>query len=206
MKVDLRKKPYNLNDRQIEWVENTLNSMNLDEKLSQLFFALTASREENYLKETTKKCKFGGVRYNPATAKEVFDHNKIIQAGTYELSENMDLETILNHLKNGKGEEITVLPESLARFWQMDNLLDTYNIKNIEFNVEKTRTVFELLLDTEDIYATTIENCIFNLNTPGFIISTNLIMKECEVNLELDEEERDAQNWIDTYLRKRIRS
>ena len=73
------------------------------------------------------------------------------------------------------------------------------NIKNIEFNVEKTRTVFELLLDTEDIYATTIENCIFNLNTPGFIISTNLIMKECEVNLELDEEDINDEYFQDNY-------
>ncbi len=34
--------------------------------------------------------------------------------------------------KPGKGEEITVLPESLARFWQMDNLLDTYKDKATE--------------------------------------------------------------------------
>lgn len=32
------------------------------------------------------------------------------------------------------------------------------------------------------------------------------ITQEDTHNLKLDEEERDAQNWIDTYLRKRIRS
>lgn len=36
--VDLTKKPFNLNQEAIEWIEKTINEMTLDEKIGQLFF------------------------------------------------------------------------------------------------------------------------------------------------------------------------
>lgn len=79
MKVNLTKAPYHLTPAQIDWVEKTISSMTLKEKLQQLFFILTASRDEEYLKETTVKCGFGGVRYNPGSAADILKHNQIIQ-------------------------------------------------------------------------------------------------------------------------------
>ena len=38
--VDLKAKPFYLNDAQIEWVENTIADMTLEEKLGQLFVLL----------------------------------------------------------------------------------------------------------------------------------------------------------------------
>ena len=38
--VDLRAKPFYLNEQEIRWVEDTIASMSLDEKLSQLFVLL----------------------------------------------------------------------------------------------------------------------------------------------------------------------
>ena len=49
--VDLRAKPYHLTDEDIAWVENTIASMTDEEKVGQLFFQLTASQDEDYLKE-----------------------------------------------------------------------------------------------------------------------------------------------------------
>ena len=43
--VDLKAKPYYLNDSQIEWVENTIKNMTVDEKIGQLFVHLTGSYE-----------------------------------------------------------------------------------------------------------------------------------------------------------------
>lgn len=79
MKVDLRKRPYYLEDEQIHWVEKTLSTLSVVDKISQLFTILTANKNEAYLREVTKKYKFGGVRYNPDTAQAIFHHNKIIQ-------------------------------------------------------------------------------------------------------------------------------
>lgn len=46
--VDLTKKPFNLNQEAIEWIEKTINEMTLDEKIGQLFFNMGASRSEEY--------------------------------------------------------------------------------------------------------------------------------------------------------------
>ena len=53
--VDLRAIPYNLSEEDIQWVESTIASMTAEEKVGQLFFQLTASQEEDYLKELMEK-------------------------------------------------------------------------------------------------------------------------------------------------------
>lgn len=77
--VDLKAKPYNLNQEAIQWVEDTISSMTLEEKIGQLFVNMGSSRDEEYLKEVVSKYKFGAVRYNPGTAAEVYEQNRILQ-------------------------------------------------------------------------------------------------------------------------------
>ena len=79
MKVDLTKVPYELNEEKIEWVESTLKSLTIDEKIKQLFVCLTNTKEEESLIELTKQCQFGGVRYNPLSSKDLYNHNKVLQ-------------------------------------------------------------------------------------------------------------------------------
>ena len=77
--VDLRKQPYNLDDEGIKWVEETIKSMTLEEKIGQLFINMGASRDEEYLKSVLDNYHIGGVRYNPGKAEEVYEQNKILQ-------------------------------------------------------------------------------------------------------------------------------
>ena len=77
--VNLKDKPFYLNDEQIKWVEDTINSMSLDEKIGQLFINLGANREENYLKNVVAKYHIGGARYNPGLGKDILQQNKILQ-------------------------------------------------------------------------------------------------------------------------------
>ena len=49
--VNLRAKPYFLNDADIAWVESTIASMTDEEKVGQLFWQLTAGNSEEYLKD-----------------------------------------------------------------------------------------------------------------------------------------------------------
>ena len=79
MSVDLSAKPYYLNEEQIKWVEDTIAGMSLEEKIGQLFINMGSSREEGYLKGVLDNYHIGGVRYNPGTAEEVYDQNKILQ-------------------------------------------------------------------------------------------------------------------------------
>ncbi len=77
--VDLRAKPYCLNDEDIEWVENTIASMTDEEKVGQLFFQLTASQEESYLRELMEKYHLGGCRYNAMPGAKVLEQNTVLQ-------------------------------------------------------------------------------------------------------------------------------
>lgn len=77
--VDLRAKPYHLDDEGVQWVEQTIAGMTLEEKIGQLFVNMGASRTYEYLTDVLEKYKFGAVRYNPGPAAEVHEQNRILQ-------------------------------------------------------------------------------------------------------------------------------
>ena len=77
--VNLKAKPYNLDDQGVKWVKDTIANMTIEEKIGQLFVNMGASRDEEYLKGMLDNYHIGAVRYNPATAEQVYDQNKILQ-------------------------------------------------------------------------------------------------------------------------------
>jgi len=77
--VDLRAKPYCLSDADIAWVESTIAGMSDKEKVGQLFWQLTASQEEDYLKELMEKYHLGGCRYNGMPGAKVLEQNRTLQ-------------------------------------------------------------------------------------------------------------------------------
>lgn len=77
--IDLKSKPYNLNEESIKWVKDTIKNMTIEEKIGQLFVNMGASRDEEYLKDMVNTYHIGAVRYNPGTAEEVYNQNKILQ-------------------------------------------------------------------------------------------------------------------------------
>ena len=77
--VDLKAKPYNLQEDDIRWVEETIAAMTPEEKVGQLFFQLTASQEEGYLRELMEKYHLGGCRYNPMPGAAVQQQNRTLQ-------------------------------------------------------------------------------------------------------------------------------
>ena len=79
VKVDLKAKPFNLTDSDIQWVQETINSMSTEEKIGQLFVNMGSERTEEYLTDILNNYHIGAVRYNPGKAEEVYDQNKILQ-------------------------------------------------------------------------------------------------------------------------------
>ena len=77
--INLKAKPYNLSDADIAWVQQTIAGMTDEEKVGQLFFQLTASQDEEYLKELMEKYHLGGCRYNGMPGEKVLAQNKILQ-------------------------------------------------------------------------------------------------------------------------------
>lgn len=77
--VNLKEKPYNLSDDDIQLVKEIIENMTDEEKVGQLFFQLTASQGEEYLKELVTKYHIGGARYNPMPSDKLIMQNKILQ-------------------------------------------------------------------------------------------------------------------------------
>ncbi len=80
IKVDLKKKPYSLTDEQITWVEDTIESMSLEEKIGQLFVHLTGGTDEESIKEEIDMAKMGGIRFNPKPKYDMWEMNRRFQA------------------------------------------------------------------------------------------------------------------------------
>ena len=77
--VDLRAKPFFLDDEGVRWVRQTIAGMSLEAMIGQLFFNMGSSREEDYLCMTVEKYHIGGVRYNPGPSREIRRQNLILQ-------------------------------------------------------------------------------------------------------------------------------
>lgn len=77
--VDLKARPYYLNDEDIKWVSDTIAAMSDEEKVGQLFFQLTSSHEEEHLKGLMEKYHLGGCRYNPAPGAAIAEQNRKLQ-------------------------------------------------------------------------------------------------------------------------------
>jgi len=80
--VDLKAKPYNLSEEDIKWVEETIASLTDEEKVGQLFFQLTQSKDEEYIKNLADTYHLGGYRYNPASPVDIQQQNRYIQQYT----------------------------------------------------------------------------------------------------------------------------
>lgn len=77
--VDLKAKPFCLNEEGIEWVEKTIHSMTLDEKVGQLFVQMRRSLEEEEIKKTLGTYHQGGLRWQGGNKEEVYKQNKTYQ-------------------------------------------------------------------------------------------------------------------------------
>lgn len=79
--VDLRAKPFYLNDEQIKWVEDTISDMTLDEKLGQLFVILKTAPgvDEEQIKASLAVSHQGGLRWQGGDKEMVYRQNTAFQ-------------------------------------------------------------------------------------------------------------------------------
>ncbi|MDO5533998.1 MAG: glycoside hydrolase family 3 N-terminal domain-containing protein [Propionibacteriaceae bacterium] len=73
--VDLKAKPYNLSDEDIAWVEDTIATMSIEEKIGQLFISHNRNLDVDEAQEKISTYHYGGQRYKDAgsAARDVFD-------------------------------------------------------------------------------------------------------------------------------------
>ena len=80
--VDLKAAPYNLDDAAVEWVESTIGSMTLEEKIGQLFINHNNDYSPAYLDGVLENFHVGGMRYRPGTSSAVQEHIRYAQSKT----------------------------------------------------------------------------------------------------------------------------
>ena len=74
--VDLTKKPFYLNEEQLAWVEETIASMTLEEKIGQLFICMNYDHRPEAYEKIIKKYHVGGIRWQGGSLKDQYDQNK----------------------------------------------------------------------------------------------------------------------------------
>ena len=77
--VDLKQKPYFLNDEQIKYIEDKINEMSIEDKIGQLFFVVGQDSNTVNLSEFTKKYRPGGIMYRPDKAAKIKDEVSKLQ-------------------------------------------------------------------------------------------------------------------------------
>ena len=77
--VDLKGKPFYLDDEGIQWVEDTIASMTLEEKVGQLFVQMRKSLDPEEIKRTLDSYHQGGLRWQGGDRQGVYNQNKTYQ-------------------------------------------------------------------------------------------------------------------------------
>ena len=77
--INLKVKPFSLDENDIKWVEDTLKDMTLEEKIGQLFCPVGTTDNEDELKEFLKEIKPGGMMYRPEEGKTIRRTHEILQ-------------------------------------------------------------------------------------------------------------------------------
>ncbi|MCA0438100.1 MAG: beta-hexosaminidase [Actinobacteria bacterium] len=77
--VDLSAAPFHLDADAIRWVEETIAGMTDEEMIGQLFVNMGSSRDPDYLCGVLDEFHIAAVRYNPGTAQEVYEQNRVLQ-------------------------------------------------------------------------------------------------------------------------------
>ena len=77
--VNLKAKPFYLQDKQIRWVQETLSSMTREEKAGQVFCPMGFSDDPKILSHLIQEIGVGGMMYRPDFAKNIRNTHRIIQ-------------------------------------------------------------------------------------------------------------------------------
>lgn len=77
--IRFNEKPFYLSEEQVKWVNDTYNSMTIEEKIGQLFCPIVFTKDEKELQELINKKHIGGMLYREGPGEEIRQAHKILQ-------------------------------------------------------------------------------------------------------------------------------
>ncbi|MDY2938234.1 MAG: glycoside hydrolase family 3 N-terminal domain-containing protein [Fusicatenibacter sp.] len=78
--INLKEKPFYLEQEAIDWVNDTIANMTTEEKIGQLFIHLGRSTDEEYLRNMVENYHIGGARYTESDSEKIFRQNQFYQS------------------------------------------------------------------------------------------------------------------------------
>lgn len=72
--MDLRKRPFYLNEEKIRWVENTKKQLTVEQKAGQLFCVMGGDYEKSQLRKMAAESRIGGVLFRPDTTEHILEN------------------------------------------------------------------------------------------------------------------------------------
>lgn len=78
--IDLKANPFYLNDEQIKWVNDTLDSMTLEEKAGQVFCPMGFAGDEESLRHPVCELGVGAMMYRPGSKADIQETHRKIQS------------------------------------------------------------------------------------------------------------------------------
>lgn len=77
--INLKAKPFYLNDEDIKWVKETIDNMTIEEKIGQLFSPIGLFPDKNYLEHKILSKHIGGILFRPGDSKEMQSIHNFLQ-------------------------------------------------------------------------------------------------------------------------------
>ena len=77
--MDYTKKPFNLTEADLAWVEQTFAAMTQEEKLNQVFVDMLWNNPPKEVAASQGKYQLGGFRYNNMGPEKLYEQNETIQ-------------------------------------------------------------------------------------------------------------------------------
>ncbi|MCD8019013.1 MAG: glycoside hydrolase family 3 protein [Clostridiales bacterium] len=77
--IDVKAAPFHLTDEKEQWVQDTLASMDIEEKIGQMFCPIGGNTEKDFLKGFLEEFHPGAMLYRPFAAKDVRETHKYLQ-------------------------------------------------------------------------------------------------------------------------------
>lgn len=77
--VDLKAKPFNLDEKSIEWVEKTISGMSVEEKIGQLFIAMNYLHTKEHYDSMIDRFHVSAIRWQGGNLGEIYDQNRYYQ-------------------------------------------------------------------------------------------------------------------------------
>lgn len=77
--LNLKQNPFYLDDEKIKWVEETLNSMSIEEKIGQMFCPIGGNIDQGFLKDFIEEFHPGAMLYRPMPSADIQRTHRFIQ-------------------------------------------------------------------------------------------------------------------------------